>query len=261
MKKITLLLLVMLSAVSLQAQTVNFKMGYKPNMTYKQTVVQSGTTSISYGADMEPMEQEMGFTMFSTTQTGKLVNGEMKLTTSISAEKGSELLASLPEGTMIYGKAKESGAPQYDSIQSPGMDPKLKEMMIGMMKAQLDNLFIADRTVKVGESFTIQKPTSVPAGPVTLTMENTNTYTLKKVEGRKAFFDIQYEVTMNTQAEGQDIKGTGGGTGQIVYDMDRNFVTEQKSNISMRMAMEVQGMSMTITSKSTNATTTLIVAN
>jgi hypothetical protein len=247
MKKLALLLFVAVQAISVQAQqTINFKIAYKPNMTYKQTTEQSMTNAISYGEDVEPMEQESSSKMSSTIKTGKLSNGTFPITMTLEADKDSDASAVMPEGATVYGIVKQDGMPQFDSINAPGMPAETKSAMIAMMKTMASQNMVPDRKVKVGETFSIDTPMELPMGPMVMNMNTKTTYKLTKVEGKKAYFDLNLVINMSSQIEGQEMKGSGTGTGTLVYDIDHNFFTQQNLKSNMKMDMEMQGMKMNI---------------
>lgn len=251
MKKIALLLFVAVQALSVNAQqSINFKIAYKPNTVYKQTTEQATTSTISYGEDMEPMEQEATTNMTHITKTGKLANGAMSIIIEMAPEKGSEMEMVMPNGATAYGIVKQDGVPQIDSVNAPGMPAQTKEIMLSTMRTMAgQNLVPAARTVKVGESFTVDTPIEMPIGPATMNMNTKTTYKLNRVEGKKAYFDLTMSIDMKTNAEGQDMKGTGSGSGTMVYDIDNNFFTNQDIKTDMNMNFEAQGMAMSMTLK------------
>lgn len=258
MKNTLSLFVVALMSVTMYSQSVNFKIGFKPNTTYKQTNVQNVTSAVGYGEGSEPMEQKSDMTMTSTTVTGKLKGTEMPVTVTLAVEPGSEAAAVIPEGTKLYGKAQNGGIPKFDSIHSPGMDVKVKQMMLGMMESNYSQMMFPEKTLKVGDSFVVDTPLSMPMGPITINMNIKSTYKLKKVEGKKAFIDINQVYTMDTKVEGQDLKGSGTGTGEMVYDIDHKYPTQLNTNTTMSIAMDAGGMMIDIKNTTISKNTTTI---
>jgi len=263
MKKIALLLLVAFQAINLQAQqTITFKIGYKPNTTYKQTQDQTTKNTISYGSDMEPMEQESSLKLNSIITTGKVTStGIIPITMQMSADKDSDVAAIMPEGATIYGIVKQDGMPQFDSINAKGMPAETKAVMMSTMKAVASQSLISERKVKVGETFTIDTPLEMPMGPATMIMNTKTTYKLNKVEGRKAFFDMSMVINTNGNIQGQEIKGSGVGTGTLVYDIDNNYFLENNLKSNMKMDIDAQGMKMEIGVGQESKMSTVITAN
>jgi hypothetical protein len=258
MKKITTLLSVFLFTLALQAQqTVNFKIEYKPNTTYAQTITQSNKVDVSYGDGGEPMVNESATTMQNLVKTGKLTGDEMPLNMEMTMDKSAQGADQL-NGSKFYGRVKKGNVMVFDSIQAPGMQPEMKNMLKGMMEKMLTQAFVAERKVKVGESFVQEIPMNIPLGPVTLDMKDVVTYKLNKVEGTKAYFSLNHVITMQTTTEGEEMKGSGVGNGEMVYDMASNFTVQNDSDVSMEMAFSAQGMDMSVKTKNVSKITTIV---
>ncbi|MEL1245403.1 hypothetical protein AAEO56_14105 [Flavobacterium sp. DGU11] len=260
MKKITTLVVALLFTMGLQAQEVNFKVGYKQNTTYTQTTSQKTQVGVTYEGAEEPMEQESGSTITTKTTVGKLANNEMPIVMEISMEAGQQG-ADQMNGAKIYGKAKPGMMPTFERIEAPGMQDQVKDMLMGMMEKGLSQIFMPERKVKVGESFVQETPMDIPLGPVTMKMKDIATFKLKKVEGRKAFFDVTHVMTLEANIEGQDMKGSGTGSGVMIYDMDQNYPTSNDATVNMDMGFEAQGMKMNIKTTSETKAATVITAS
>jgi hypothetical protein len=257
MKKITTLVSAFLFTLAIQAQEVNLKPEYKQNTTYTQTALQSNVIEIAYEGAEEPMVQESGNTVVSTTKVGKLANGEMPVVVEMSMDKDQEGAAMI-NGAKIHGKVKPGSKPVFERVEAPNMPDEVKGMIQGMMDQGLSSIFIPAKKVKVGESFVQETPLEIPLGPVTMKMKDVATYKLNKVEGRKAIFAVDHVFSLEANVEGQDMKGSGTGTGEMVYDMDQNYPVRNDAKVTMSMAFEAQGMQMNIKTTNDTKTTTVI---
>lgn len=244
MKKAALLLFLLMGATAF-AQSVTLKMGYKPATMYKLKQDQKISLSMSYGEDTEPMTQEQAINMTTITKTGKLQNNQIPFITELELGADAAAAAQIPAGTKFYGKADSNGVPKYDSIHAPGMNPQIKEMLKGMLQTNLSQSMIPNKTVKVGETFVVDTNTDMPMGPITAKMISATTYKLKKVEGKKAFFDVSaiYKI------EGQDVKGKGTAMGDMVYDTTVDFPVVINLVTDMENSMQAQGMDMVTKTK------------
>jgi hypothetical protein len=271
MNKALSLLVVSFCTVTAWAQTITFKTGYKPNTTYTQSMVSMVKNEVSYqGApDVLDMIKQQGIenptiteaksTMNSETKTGKLTGTEMPVIMKMSIDNGTPTKV-IPDNTLIYGKVKQEGLPVLDSINNPKMDANIKSALLQSMRDAMAQLYVTERKVKVGESFTVDMPFSMPMGPATLNMKNKVTYKLIKVEARKAHFDVTHIYTIDTVAEGQNMKGSGTGTGKLVHDLDNNFSVKMDMNILLNMGLEMEGVKLEIKSNNTTSFTTSISA-
>lgn len=269
MKRIVLSLFVSLGTLTAIAQTVAFKVNYKPLTTYNQTIVQNTKNEVSYKATDEilglleaqgiqnPTITDNKSTMTRLISTGKLTGAEMPFTIKMSVDTGAETKF-IPDNTMIYGKVKSEGVPVLDSVQAPGMDAQIKDIFLKSVQASMTEFSIPEKKVKVGETFTIDVPLSLPMGPATLNMIDKATYKLIKVEARKAYFDVTHVYTIDTEINGQQMKGTGSGSGKVVHDLDNNYFLKQDIAMTMEMGFETNGINLNIKVATSSALTTVI---
>lgn len=236
MKKAALLFLLIGSGAF--AQTVTLKMGYKPNTAYKLTQTQKTLSEISYGEGMEPMQQENTISYVSVTKTGKTANGQTPFTTELELDGEAAKAAQIPAGTKFYGKTDKDGVPRFDSIHAPGMNPQIKEMLKSMLQSNITQGMIPAKTVKVGETFVANNTTDMPMGPITAKMISTTTYKLKKVDGKKAYFDISAVYRI----EGEGIGGKGTAMGDMAYDTAVDFPIQVNLVTDMETSFQAQGM-------------------
>ncbi|MHA3789423.1 hypothetical protein ACX0HA_14525 [Flavobacterium hauense] len=273
MKKIVLFLLVSFSTLTVVAQkAVTFKVAYKPNKVYVQNISQNAKTEITYKAsdDILEMLQAQGVTNPTVTEnksttkcvvtTGKLTGTEIPLNMKVSLDSGTEQKI-IPDNTMIYGKVKQDGMPVFDSIQAPGMDVAIKEIFMKTMQATVSQIVVPEKKVKVGETFTITLPLSIPIGAESMTINDVATYKLLKVEGVKAYFDVSHTYTINSEVSGQKIQGTGFGTGKTTHDLSNDFVLQQDLKMKLEMGFDTNGITMVIKSDSDLSLNCLISAN
>lgn len=263
MKKIAAFLLVSFITLSAAAQkTVTFKVAYKPNTVYTQNMAQTATNNISYKAPEDilgmleaqgvknPTITENKTKSVSVTTTGKLTGGEIPLTTKMSLDAGTAEKI-IPDNTMLYGKVKQDGLPVFDSIRAPGMQKEIKDVFLKTVQATLAQIIIPEQKVKVGQTFTLNTPLSIPVGPAMMNINDAATYKLIKVEGTKAYFDVSHIYIIDTDVSGQPIKGSGSGTGKLVHDLANNYILNQDITMSMQMGFDTNGITMDIKSATT----------
>ena len=240
MKKITLLFSAVLFSAVLQAQTVNFKTSFKPNTTYTQTTSMLNKMMVSYGA--EPMEQEQNSTMTTLTTVGPLANNEMPVTVVLTMDEKQPGAAQI-NGTKVTGKVSPDAAPVFTAIEAPNLPEQAKEMVMKMITEGATKGFLPAKQVKVGETFVQEMPMEIPIGPgQTIKLKDVITYKLDKVEGSKAYFSQNHVITLDMTVKGESMKGSGTGTGQIVYDMDNTYPIQNDSTLEMNMGFESEGM-------------------
>lgn len=266
MKKITTLLFAAAATVTTYAQEIEFKTQFRENSSYNQVMKKTMDMEMIYQGDQEmldmleaqgvknPTVNTTTATTTSVIKTGKTKDNVTPISMSIKTD--SDKIANLaPEGMQLYGTVKPNQAPVFDSINAPGMEENLKAIIFATMKSTLSQLYIPAKKVKVGESFTVDTPLKIPAGPIEIEFKTTTTYTLKKVEGKKAFFDLKFVVTLDDEIKGSTMKGSGTGTGNLVYDVTNNYITSMNSVTDMTMDMDMMGIMLKMTTKDSSSLT------
>lgn len=269
MKK--LLFLFVLGTFSATAQqAITFKTVYKPGTVYNQKSVQKANVEVSYKADEEiiamleaqgiknPTITEETTTTISEATTGKLNVGEIPVTVKVSVDNGKEVKI-VPDNTIIKGSVNAKGIPEFTSVEGD-MDPTIKEIFMKGIQATMGQIITPEKKVKVGETFTVNQPLSIPIGPAMMNIDDAAVYKLVKIEGKKAFFDVSHTYTINSDIGGQQMKGTGFGTGKIIHDVDANFPVKQDLTMTMSMGFNMQGIDMNVKSTTVMNTDCTITA-
>ncbi|GGB76371.1 hypothetical protein GCM10007424_15460 [Flavobacterium suaedae] len=242
----------LISGFNFYAQkSVKLDMKYKENTVYEQVLTQTDSVAMTYGGSKDMLEylessgvenptiQKNISTSNYTIQIGKKESGKMPM--SIKVHLGKDMTASglIPEELVVYGTVEEGKTPTFESIDAPDMEPLLKNTFLSTMQTMQKQLFIPNREVKVGESFTQNMPLEIPMGAGQhLKMDNDITYKLVKIENGKAYFDVLYDVEMQMDSTEGIADGSGSGTGTFVYDIKNNFPVEVTSNITLSMQMK-----------------------
>lgn len=122
-----------------------------------------------------------------------------------------------------------------------GASPQMRPMVAGITQSmeQLGVQF-PENPVRVGESWTQQRSTHVPLGPLgNLDMNVNTTYTLRSVRRvrgvRQADIGVVTTVTMDRPfvVRGVSITGSGSGTGAMIFDLDAGLTRSSNSHLTM----------------------------
>ncbi len=260
MKKLTFLLSAFILTGVVKAQdSVTLDMQLLPNKTYKQVSNQEMTMNMSYGGGSQIIDMTMAIN--GDVITKKASQGKIPLTMKINMAMNMTMEGMSPTANQFtmeaIGNVKEGEfKPVFDSINAPGMPAASEEEMSEAMNKVMEQISLPKKTVKTGESFVQDTPIEVPAGQGTITLNDKITYTLKKVEGNKAYFDILHDITLNIKdVEGKDLQGSGKGTGEMVYDIAKKYPVINNGNLEMEMSMQGGAMQMKITTKTTQTST------
>lgn len=264
MKKTILLLIIIVTqlAVAQNKNEFQLKVQYSPETKYDQTMDQTSHLEMKYSGDPEiiqrmkesgmqnPMVMDNHSVIESIFKTGKLSeNKDFPLTIEFVKTTNSNDKIVIPSGTIIYGKGTLGNMPTLDSIVSPGLDEAFKKSMLQTMQATFSQINIPERTVKVGDVFSIDTPMSIPIAGMQLDMTITTTYKLESIQKNIADFDISQVFTMKTNAGKFPMNATGTGKGKLVYDIVNNFNLKYQIDMEMSANAKIEKMELDITSK------------
>lgn len=264
MKKTILLLIIIVTqlAVAQNKNEFQLKVQYSPETKYDQTMDQTSHLEMKYLGDPEiiqrmkengmqnPMVMDNHSVIESVFKTGKLSeNKDFPLTIEFVKTTNSNDKIVIPSGTIIYGKGTLGNMPTLDSIVSPGLDEAFKKSMLQTMQATFSQINIPERTVKVGDVFSIDTPMSIPMAGMQLEMTITTTYKLESIQKNIADFDISQVFKMKTNAGKFPMNATGTGKGKLVYDIVNNFNLKYQIDMEMSANAKIEKMELDITSK------------
>jgi hypothetical protein len=261
MKKITALLTLITLLSFVSDEGVLFKVQYKPETKYSETLEQSSQTTIKYHGDdafLERLEDkgiknptitDKSSKTIAEFKTGKLTDGiHFPLTMNFISTTSSDGKQTIPDGTIIYGKSAIDSMPTLDSIFSPGMDDDVKQLFLKTMVNLFNQLTFPAKKLNVGDTFTHELPVSIPMGGLTIKMAISTVYKLMSIDNGIANFDITqvYNMTLDEYTT----EGNGSGKGQIKYDIANKFYTYYQETSEMTLKMKMEGFSLDLSSKS-----------
>lgn len=276
MRKIILLLLT-LTQISCNSQSkdgLTFKVQYKPETKYSQTIEQTSHTDMKYSGSEEflqklkdkgvqnPTITDNVSKIESVFKTGKLTDGtNFPLTLEFVKTTSSDGKKEIPDGTLIYGHGSIGNMPTLDSIVSSGLDEEFKKTLLQAMQSTFSQLSFPEKKVKVGESFSRESPLSIPIAGVTIEMAITTNYKLLSIANGIADFDVSQVYTMKSNITKYTIKATGSGNGKLLYDVSNDYYLKYQIDTEMVMNMKLDNFDLDLNSKSGFTQATVITTN
>lgn len=266
MKKLLLLSVFFLISCENHAQEILFKVAYKPNLIYRQSMESTSKNIVTYLGPNEllkrleerklenPKVTERKNYMKSTNSTGSLKKGQFPLTIKFEGDEKSMV----PGGTAVYGHVITGKTPELDSINAPKLDSIYKIDFLSTMRKVISQISLPEQKIKVGKSFVREMPINIPVGKFNFNMMNTIIYKLKKIENNKAYFDIVQGYGINSKNTDLSMKANGSGSGQIVYDIENTFYLLYELNSSISMQVSNEEMSFKVVTESSTKQTTNI---
>ncbi len=272
-KTLGLIILLANSSFKIYSQEeILFKVEYKPQTTYNQTVDQTSENEVLYLGSNEFLEklktkglQNPAVTKSQSktrniNKTGKTIKNKFfPLTIEFIESPLSKDKQGIPNGTIIYGKVPVGQSPILDSVHSPEMDIEFKKLLVPSMQSTMAQLTLPEKKLKVGESFTREIPLTIPVGNTNFNMTNTAVYKLNRIVDGLAYFDISQVYTLNSSET--KMKATGKGNGQIIYDIKNTFYLKYQTETSMEMELDKESYSIKVKTKSNYIQNTTITSN
>jgi len=273
MKKIIglLILLTQFSCNSKSQDSLTFKVQYKPETKYSQIVEQTSYNEVTYSGSKEflqklkdkgvqnPTITKNESKIESVFKTGKLIDGtNFPITMEIVKTTSSDGKKDIPDGLLIYGQGSVGNMPTLDSIVSDNINEEFKKTLLQAIQSTFLQLNFPERQVKIGESFSINSPLSIPIADVTVDMTITTNYKLLSINDGVADFDISQVYTLKTIITKYTIKATGKGKGKLLYDVSNNYYLKYQTDNEINMNIKLDIFDFDLKSKSSFIQTTEI---
>lgn len=265
MKKITLALLTF-TQISCNGQTndeLTFKVQYKPEKKYSNTIKQTSYSETTYSGSEEfltllkdkgvqnPTITNKKTTIESISKTGKSKDGtNFPLTIEIIKTTSSAEKKDIPDGLLIYGHGSNGNMPTLDSIVSKNIDEHFKKTLLQAMQSTFSQLNLPERKVKVGEKFSTETPLSIPVADMTIDMIITTNYKLLNITNDIADFDVSSVYTMKTSVTKYTIHATGNSKGKLLYDISNNYYLKYQTDTELEMNTKLDKFNLNIKNKS-----------
>ncbi len=272
MRKIILLFLT-LTQISCYRQ-IAFKVQYQPETKYSQTIERTSHSDVKFLGFEKFIQKlnEMGvqnptitddtLKIESVLKTGKCIDGtNFPLTLEFVKTAGSDGKKYFPDGTLFYGHGSIGNMLTLDSIVSNDMDEEFKKILPQLMQNLFAQLTFPEKRVKVGESFSLESPLSIPIADMTIEMTITTTYKLLNIANGVADFDVSQVYAMKSAFTKYPIKATGSGKGKLLYDILNNYYINYQTDMEMKVTVELDNFDIGLDSKSRFIQTITIAKN
>ncbi|RZJ68456.1 MAG: hypothetical protein EOO50_01295 [Flavobacterium sp.] len=257
-KSVAILVFTLWSVCSFAQQSVTFRPQASANKKYVSEFVTKNDMVMEFDAKgqtkeklqqggMEKMAifQESKMPYVITTSKAKpdgsvpaeMKYGEVTVSQTVNGEKTS--IPSPASGLVMTGYYKDSQF-NVEDIKGENLTDEMKATMKTSVDNVLKSINFPKTPVKIGESFTDNTPMNMPLGQLgTLNMNIKTVYTLKKISGGIAYFDLVQTLTMDSKMESVNMSATGTGKGTTEFNLTENFLTKYDSILDMEMTIKI----------------------
>ncbi len=257
------------------SDVLNFKVEYKPDCVYKQTMTDKTQTETKYDATPEvlqtlkdkgiqnPSKLNNNISVLITLKTGKLGPQNIyPFTMNYIKTESKDGKKEIPDNTFFYGTDTLGRVPMIDSVSPlPDMTADAKKKLVSAVQDMLQESCGPEKKLKVGEQFTREAPMNVDMGFTKLRMTVTSTYSLKNIANNVATFEITQVYALNSTIKNHTFKADGVGKGNIVYDISDNYYKDYAINMTLNMSMDNGGIFANIKTDSNIDIQTSLVQN
>lgn len=205
-----LILLTQFSCAHHSQDSLTFKIQFKPEKKYSQTIERTSQTVLKYSGSEKSLQilKDRGvknptitnkkFLKESILKTGKLIDGTIfPCTVEFIKTTNSDGKKDISDGAIFHGQCSIGNMPIFYSVALDGLDEKYKITLIQTLQNTFSQLSFPEKKLKIGEQFSIEHPLSIPMEGSTVEMVVTTTYKLISISNGIASFNISQMYIMN----------------------------------------------------------------
>lgn len=274
-KKLTFILLILISITSCAQESVVFKTKFKPNKKYKTQLKTTSHTEIEFIADKEIIDriknQGVELPIITNSETSMATEiitqnldrngdfpalieyGKMISQTTISGITTTE--EKPYSGMKILGKYDVENKFKVDTIIEDEISQQMRSALKTTLESVQQKIKFPEKPMKVGDKFNSEIPMSIPIeGMNPIFVKIDMEYLLTEITNGKALFDIKQTVGLDMSQQQLNVVASGTGTGTSEFNLKENYLTKYKSELPMNMTIKVNEkmtmkMKMTTTSE------------
>lgn len=272
MRKTFFVAALLMATMAVKAQkTISFRLKFLPNHTYTvvgNTDMDSRVSSAGQpakgakGNQPRSLQNKGNFAMTYVIKTGAAgVGGAIPYTLTVTNFTSKNIINGVEQkaprnpviGAVSRGQFTADGKFHTDSFTLPNADEKTQKMISNMVMKFGDEIKFPNKPMRIGESFTQEKPFSVANGNNHIGIKTIVTYTLRSVKGNLAYFDTKELMTMNMDQKGDSkakVNTSGTGKGTMVYDITNCFAIAKADNFTTKMNMQMGPTAMNVSANS-----------
>lgn len=267
-----LFLIIGLNSIA-QKQEIKFESKFKPDLIYTMTFLTNSKSVLDFegpkniidkikaNGTILPMVTE-NTSKFITKMTTDSIDinknfkaimeyGDIELVDKINGEEKKS--HSPVSGLIIKGVYDEKYSFQIDTMISETLDQNLKNTLKASLEGIHTQIKFPEKPMKIGDSFDQNISMPIPIADLTQVKVNIKTnYTLNKIKGNKANFNLKQTVSLDLETNQFNVKISGGGEGTTVFDIKKMYVTKNETNLVLDLALNVNDLVIKTKIKSTS---------
>lgn len=149
-------------------------------------------------------------------------------------------LPNILKSQVMYGSYSPVGTTfVLDSLAGKKLGDTLTQKMQKTFENYQSKIQFPNTPMKVGDTFTQDLPLNIPLISTPSDVKAKTIYTLRSIEGNKAFFDTKNNLDMALNLQGISMTVVGDGNGKMVYDITSNYATSITMNMNLNYTMNM----------------------
>jgi hypothetical protein len=268
MKKLFILfVLLSFSQVSFAQEKVKLEVVYQPNhqydmgtksitnMTMDAQLDEATKTQMSAAGMSFPLKMLMTQETVISQKTGA-PNAQKEIPVTMEYVKydtkqtmgGKEMptAANPLQGVKISGLIGADNKLRLDEMADGQLDENIKQVMLKAMDQLQTSILFPKDPMKIGEQFEQIVPFEMPVQGASIKMTTKTLYKLISIKNGMANFDMVQEIKMDMNMDNGGMSADGAGTGKMVFDIKKKFMSTYNSSVDMEMLIKAGTMDMSM---------------
>lgn len=249
-KPIVILFLITLFSCSTppKPEGVILKVQYQPEKTYHISIIRGTETVITYSGQDIAMRKLKSMRVKNPTISkvrtktdAELVTGKSSADSSFQANLTYKKIMSLdgnneiPEGTVVQGEIKGKELPAFNKVVSKSLSIDQRIQLLQTVQNMFEQFKFPEQRLKIGDQFSVDRPTEIAMESSTIDIVVTTTYTLLAIKNDIAQFELSQSYLMTPKTMDNSFTGTGSGKGQLSYDIANFLITDYSIKTELKM--------------------------
>ncbi|PLY05968.1 MAG: hypothetical protein C0625_11605 [Arcobacter sp.] len=266
MKKIIVVLLLILSPSIVFSKNVNFDLKMIPNSEIETKIINETESVFDVIAEKKVLDElkkdgkkfptiirqvsEVNNIdkSFSKNEDGsidierKMISSKVYYIVNENKVEAKESPMDILVGAVFYIKQSKDGSVELLKIKSEKIPDSQKEAFFNIISNMQTPL--KDKSFNIGDEFIDETPLNLPIDNTVLNLTQKSKYTLKSINGDKAYFDviISFDANINESQTNLNIDLNGYGIGELVYDMKSHLDIVNSVTMNINTKFNIKNM-------------------
>lgn len=158
----------------------------------------------------------------------------------INGIKKNGVMNSIFEGMRMTGYYTRENRIDSIRIYDDSLAADIRKSVSAFVSKMMDKIKYPHKPIAVGDSFKQVLPMqmNLPNG-TRMKLKTIMKFTLMRVEANKAYFQTKSTVELDQDDSNVSVEVNGGGKGQLIHDLKKNYMIEKKTRMTMSIRVDM----------------------